>query len=153
MRFPYQSDINAGLTPMQLAVAVYHARNKSKEELSKKHSGPHRYQPIGFWHPRKLEGVWYPVPLEVRPCCWDLQSPTAKYGWTLHRHCRTVRHVAMLCNVDDRHLYRELGIRKDQTRCHCGAFCPKSDYLCKRHREIQDSLNNYQRQLGADTFA
>lgn len=146
MRLPYQSEIGSGRTPMELAVLVYKARNRGKEELAEgKGKGPFPFQPMGVWHPNRQTGVWYPIPLEVRPCCWDLNVPSRKYGFSLHRHCRTIRHIAMLCNVDDRHLFRELGIRKAQPRCSCGSYCPKEDYLCSRCREIQDSLNEYQR--------
>ena len=44
-------------------------------------------------------GVWYPSDAERQPCCEGLREPTRKYPYSLITHCRTVKHVAHLCDV------------------------------------------------------
>jgi hypothetical protein len=121
---------NSGLPPLEFAAAVYSHRNLSDEQR-KQDGWPaiYPYQPFGF----KVGGfkMWYPHPLEVRPCCQAIEVPHPAYPWTYQRHCRTARHVAALVDVTEQALLAHLGIRVGQARCaQCSRFRPADDYLC-----------------------
>lgn len=130
---------------LEVAVLIYEDRNAPIEDYDekkhvqtgwkvytqkdgKKKAVPYRvYPPIGFWVPigysTDIQGeikkvkYWYPHPEEVRPCCWGLMQPVAAYPWHYQRHCRSARHIAMLCNVDERELTARISTRSKQNRC------------------------------------
>lgn len=43
---------------------------------------------------------WQPSPSERRACCHLIRTPSARYPYTLMKHCRTVTHIAELYEVD-----------------------------------------------------
>lgn len=142
----------SGLSRLEFAAEVFRSRNLPKS-LRTEGYFTYTYQPKGFFGGKKpptpvvpvkgkpiLRGerphsVWYPHPLEVRPCCWGVSiKGIEKYPWVYHRHCRTARHVAMLIGVDERDLLCALGKREPRKRCDCGKFCKSDDYICKSCR-------------------
>jgi len=52
-------------------------------------------------------GRWYPDDDERRDCCDSIRSPSRRFPYALLLHCRTLKHVAKLYNVDEKQL-REL---------------------------------------------
>lgn len=134
--------INSGLSPLDFAAEVYRHRNVPKEEREAiKESGKdirskYRYQPSGFYtYASAIEGngkFWYPTPSECRMCCSVMNPPGHQYPFVYQRHCRTIRHIAILFNVSERELARVLGLSPTVNNCaNCGKFRPAADYLCK----------------------
>src|SRR4051794_33990625 len=88
-----------GETFLNFAIRVYHDRQlKDYKER--------RFPPRGVRVGKGKTAIWYPVPYEVRSCCWGVAPPDWRYPWVYQRHCRTARHVAMLFNVDERDIVR-----------------------------------------------
>lgn len=124
-------------TRLDFAVEVYRQRNLPP--VIRKEEGwqmKYQLQPVGYYLQKNYEdqkhGVWLPHPFEVRPCCWSISTPQARYPHGWHRHCRSMVHVATICNVDLREL-RKL-IEKPRERCQlgCGRFAKKSSGYCTR---------------------
>ena len=46
-------------------------------------------------------GRWYPSSTESQPCCRGVRGPTRSRPWSYMTHCRTVRHIASLFDVDE----------------------------------------------------
>lgn len=135
---------SSGKSPLEFAAIVYEQRNRSKEDREKLGWG--NYAPLGFKvgnNNSKQYGfdhrVWYPHPDEVRPCCQGLAQPKFNYPWIYQRHCRTLRHVALLFNVDESDLREATGTTRVRNQCECGKFRRSDDYLCKKCREALDS--------------
>lgn len=121
----------AGRTPLEFAIEVY---------LDRQDRGNRRrfYAPWGLSTKNKL---WIPFPTEVRSCCTVVGLPTMKYPWALHRHCRSARHVAMLFDVDERHILNAVEQPRIRSRCcECNRFVRADDYICGRCRE--NALDN-----------
>lgn len=139
-------EVPSDSTPLELAIEVFRFRNMTKHQRRGGYV-KHSYQPVGFFSGKKLDktperphSVWYPHPLEVRPCCWGVSTKgIEKYPWIYHRHCRTARHVAMLIGVDERDLLCALRKREPRKRCDCGKFCKSDDYICKSCRSKIDA--------------
>lgn len=136
--------VRSGLTPLDFAAKVYKERNRTKEEREK--GGYGIYQPIGFkigvdarkWSGKDMR-FWYPHPDEVRPCCQGLAQPKTQYPWIYQRHCRTIRHVALLFNTDENDLREAVGKSVTRNRCvTCGKFRLADDYICKSCRKALD---------------
>jgi len=51
---------------------------------------------------------WYPSSSEVRKCCLKIRNPSAKWPYSLMKHCRSLIHVANLYGVDPSEL-RKIG--------------------------------------------
>lgn len=124
------------LTHLDFAYEVYLDRQEKNPQKR-------RWAPLGVRVPfgNKAKGTsgyyWYPLPSEVRGCCTDIAPPTFRYPYVFQRHCRTARHVAMLFNVDERHLTALFSARGKQSRCaECKRFILSDDYICGRCREI-----------------
>jgi hypothetical protein len=47
---------------------------------------------------------WFPDPDERRDCCDSVRSPSRRFKFSLMLHCRTLKHVAKLYNVDEKQL-------------------------------------------------
>lgn len=47
-------------------------------------------------------GRWYPADGEWRDCCNRIRYPSRAYPYSYMKHCRSVEHVAALCNADVR---------------------------------------------------
>ena len=118
------------LSREEFAAFVWQCRNLPKED--RKHpqwvlTYPH--QPIGFYL-RGRGSFWVPHPQEVRPCCQVLNLTSQhKYPWVYHRHCRTLRHIAMLLNVDEGAIRQRVKIPR--SRCSCGKFRKSDEYVCR----------------------
>ena len=52
-------------------------------------------------------GRWYPTVFERKECCDHIRRPTRRFPWSLRDHCKTVKHVARLFEVDPVELRRE----------------------------------------------
>lgn len=175
----------SGKSPLEYAAQIYEYRNLSREVYKSLRSDPpsskdraalNNYHTLqlfvsgakaqGVWipSPNKQFKTWYPLPVEVRPCCQEMELIRPEYGWALHKHCRTLKHVAMLFDVEEKDLRKELGINKPTPkRCencsrfaspdspYCGyclttkcAECTRprvnKDYLCKTCRQLLDNL-------------
>lgn len=107
------------------ALAVYHDPKGSTWVVPER-----RYSAIGI---NTKYGVWIPMPDEVRPCCQGLIPRSyAKYPWTYQRHCSTIRHIAMLFNVDERDLSKRVAKeRPEPYRCPtCKKFLSEDLYAC-----------------------
>jgi hypothetical protein len=52
-------------------------------------------------------GRWYPDPDERRDCCDSIRSPSRRFPYSLMLHCRTLKHIAKLYDVEEKQL-REL---------------------------------------------
>jgi hypothetical protein len=124
----------SGMTREDFAAKVYKNRNLSKEERSAKQwqlSYPH--QPIG-WYLRGRGSLWVPHPQEVRPCCQVLSLTSQhKYPWAYQRHCRSIRHIALLLNVDESDIRGR--VKEPRKRCSCGKYIKQDDYACGNCRE------------------
>ena len=48
-------------------------------------------------------GRWFPSDIESQSCC-GVRSPSRSWPWSLMLHCRTLRHVARLCDVSEAEL-------------------------------------------------
>jgi hypothetical protein len=139
----------SGLSRIEFAVSVYRNRNMSKAELeARRNAGiPFSrllFHPVGFRVGPKIPGqqqLWIPHPLEVRPCCQVITPPVQKYPWGYHRHCRSLRHIAMLLNVDERELTRL--VKVPRLRCSCGRFLKEGNYACGKclWKNRQDGLD------------
>jgi hypothetical protein len=46
-------------------------------------------------------GRWYPSDAEYQACCRGLRGPSRSYPWSLMIHCRSLKHIANLYNVDE----------------------------------------------------
>ena len=53
--------------------------------------------PSGKWDGKR----WEPSEDERRACCDCIRAPSRAYPWSLMLHCRTVTHIARLCDVDE----------------------------------------------------
>lgn len=51
-------------------------------------------------------GRWYSAEDEERECCYDIRPPSAAWPYSLMIHCRTLRHIARLYDVDMKDLRR-----------------------------------------------
>jgi transcription initiation factor TFIIIB Brf1 subunit/transcription initiation factor TFIIB len=51
---------------------------------------------------------WYPKPDERRECCNHIRSPSSMYPYSLLVHCRSIKHIAQLCGVDEVKLRRRI---------------------------------------------
>ena len=49
-------------------------------------------------------GRWFPSDGEYQPCCYAIRSPSRSFPYSLMVHCRSLRHVARLYNVDEQKL-------------------------------------------------
>ena len=45
---------------------------------------------------------WYPQEVEERPCCLNIRQPSHSYPWSLMTHCRSLKHVCNLLEVDEK---------------------------------------------------
>lgn len=90
-------------------------------------------------------GHWYPLPQEVASCCKTLKLPRGKAPpWMLKQHCCTIRHVALLYDVDPKLLQEivnmDLGIvpalRVSRHCKDCGKFALKDSEYCTVHQRI-----------------
>lgn len=123
------------LTRLQFAAEVYRQRNLPPE--TRKIQGWQKnypLQPVGYYlakqMPEMKQAIWLPHPLEVRPCCWTISTPAHKHPHGWHRHCRTLVHVATICNVDLRELRNV--VQKPRERCAMckGRFARKGTDHC-----------------------
>lgn len=109
-----------GVSDIEFAAQVWRDRQMKKPALGSKFR---QFAPIGFWVDRaggKKNGIWYPHPDEVRACCRGMgHMASLKYPWHYQRHCRTIRHVAMLFDLDERHLRKYLGKQHGQGQMRC----------------------------------
>lgn len=149
MKHPYQFLEDQGMEKMELATKIYLERTAHR---SKRTYQP--FQPVGFsiGMGTRVGGAtgrrpWFPHPQEARECCADLTGGYGtgrmyKWPWHFHRHCRTLKHVAMLIGVDPKELAKAVGKkRKNPARCvECPRFRAMDDYLCGTCREALDSL-------------
>jgi hypothetical protein len=55
-------------------------------------------------------GRWYPADQERQSCCEYIRRPSCAWPWSLMVHCRTLRHVAHVCGVDERELRRAVRV-------------------------------------------
>lgn len=130
--------IASGLEVIEFAAAVYKDRNvpipKDSTAIQKAAIWRNRkYAPMGIYAKSK---IWYPVPYEVRSCCQEMTPPMLSFPYAYQRHCRTIKHVAALFDLEELELSRYLGVRSDQARCaECSRFRPKDDYLCNYCRQ------------------
>ena len=53
------------------------------------------------------QGRWYPSDAETQDCCQHIRSPSARYPYSLMKHCRSVGHVAARFGVDIKDLRKE----------------------------------------------
>lgn len=124
----------SGLSREEFAAWVWRCRNLSKEERAHKQwQLTYPEQPIG-WYLRGRGSIWVPHPQEVRPCCQVMAPPNLKYGWAWQKHCRSLRHIGMLFNVDERDIraiIQAQGYIKARKRCSCGKFISQDNYACK----------------------
>jgi len=70
---------------IEKAVACYRKRQNRKEH------------PDGEFD---RSGRWYPSEKEKCQCCHNVRSPTARWPYSLMRHCRSIEHIAHLFGVD-----------------------------------------------------
>lgn len=49
-------------------------------------------------------GRWYPSDEEKCKCCQSIRNPSARWPYSLIKHCRTITHVANLYNVSDKEM-------------------------------------------------
>ncbi|KON48494.1 hypothetical protein [Mariprofundus ferrooxydans] len=49
---------------------------------------------------------WYPSASEERFCCDDIRPPSRAYPSSLNKHCRSIKHIAALYDVDETILRR-----------------------------------------------
>ncbi len=47
-------------------------------------------------------GRWYPDEDEIQECCNSIRRPSRNYPYSLMVHCRTIKHIANLYNVEVR---------------------------------------------------
>ena len=73
------------------AVVKYYAR---KERIT---------HPNGYFDRAKR---WYPSEGEEQNCCGGLRRPTRSFPNSLNTHCRSVKHIAQLLEVDAKELRR-----------------------------------------------
>lgn len=45
-------------------------------------------------------GRWYPSDEEKCKCCQSVREPSARYPYSLIKHCRTTNHIANLYDVN-----------------------------------------------------
>lgn len=55
-------------------------------------------RPRGRWD---KAGRWWPDRDEERDCCRAIRRPTARWPYTLLRHCRTYRHISHVLGVPE----------------------------------------------------
>lgn len=126
-----------GYSLLDFAERVYKDRNIPKEARKAGWIGVYPLQPKGL---NSRSGIWMPAPQEVRVCCQQLRDASLKFPYVFHRHCRLIKHVALLIGVDERDLSRRVKRIKALPRhCafdDCGKFVPKDDYICDRCRFI-----------------
>lgn len=121
------------MSRVEFAAWVYKCRNVPAEERKHRQwqlTYPH--QPHGYYLRGKgpKGSPWVPHPQEVRPCCQVISIPNmAAYPHVYHRHCRTLRHVCMLLNVDEGDV-RAL-VFQARKRCACGKFIKAEEYACQ----------------------
>ena len=72
--------------PIDTALSEFHARQSRDTH------------PSGYFDDK---GRWYPSDEETQPCCEDIRTPTRRFPYSLMVHCRTLRHVAQLHDVDE----------------------------------------------------
>lgn len=49
-------------------------------------------------------GRWYPSEDEHCKCCDNVRSPSRAFPWSYMTHCRSIRHISNLHNVDEKAL-------------------------------------------------
>ena len=49
---------------------------------------------------------WFPSAEERCFCCIGIRQPSWAYPWSLNKHCRSIEHIAELCDVDATDLRR-----------------------------------------------
>lgn len=49
-------------------------------------------------------GVWIPSDTEVRWCCETIRRPSMMHPYAFLSHCRTIKHIAIMFDVDERRL-------------------------------------------------
>ena len=61
-------------------------------------------------------GRWNPAANEIHRCCLAVRDPVRRYPDGMLRHCRTLKHVAQLYDVDEGELRRALNQYRKQHR-------------------------------------
>lgn len=131
----------SGMSRLEFAAAVWRDRQKKPPAGAKPgdkamaiYLQSRQFRPLGVT--QKGMGYWYPMPVECRPCCSEMEHPPPKFPWAYKTHCNTARHVAALFGLDERELLKHLGIGSKPPRCaQCSRFRRKDDYLCGTCRQ------------------
>ena len=55
-------------------------------------------------------GRWYPSEDEECPCCSRIRNPSRRWPYSLNTHCRTLKHVAYLFDVNATDLRRAVRV-------------------------------------------
>lgn len=62
---------------------------------------------------RDRKGRWYPAKSEKRACCKLILKPTEEKPDILYKHCKSVEHVANLCEIPST-ILRNLLVKKPE---------------------------------------
>ena len=62
-----------------------------------------RDRPNGSYDSR---GRWYPSDTEKCSCCNQIRWPSARYPYSLLKHCYSLKHIAVKLGVDQKELRR-----------------------------------------------
>lgn len=75
---------------------------------------------------------WYPDDAEHCGCCKLIRRPSAAWPHSLNKHCRSIDHIARLCNVDLKELRRAVNRQKriNKLAQRCGATLPLTEQEC-----------------------
>ncbi len=127
---------DSGFEPLQFAVVVYKARNLTKADREAIPPQRRPFQPFGYYTGKQAGGPWFPHPYEVRACCQAMTPLVLGHPYHYQRHCRTLRHIALLFNVDEPDLRKALDLEHEPLRCAtCSKFRSSDDYICKSCRK------------------
>lgn len=137
------------MTDLEYAEAIWLDRNlpcKGKDQSlqrTRAFSAPGAYT--------KLNHIWVPAPHEIEPCCKKIQWP-GRVSWHWQRHCRSMRHIALKCDVEVEALKKALDFRMRPyitrawytKRCpSCGRFIGKKDKFCQLHQFAEDASKEW----------
>ena len=65
------------------------------------HRQARRINPDGYFD---NGGRWYPSETERQSCCSSIREPSREWRFSLNKHCRSMKHIAHLFDVDLRFL-------------------------------------------------
>jgi hypothetical protein len=90
-----------------------HHRNRlleALEEYHKRNEAQYHHMPDGAYDSHH---IWRPAETEWRDCCSHIQPPSERFPRRYLDHCKTLRHIAMLFNLEEQDLRKALQNESD----------------------------------------